>query len=67
MTADDLQKLVHATIAVNLIRAERKMEKRRTVRVISLIFIMLMIIRAIEIVFIKTDQSQSITSFFIQE
>lgn len=33
------------------------MEKRRTVRVISLIFIMLMIIRAIEIVFIKTDQT----------
>lgn len=29
LTADDLQKLVHATIAVNLIRAERKMEKRR--------------------------------------
>lgn len=33
------------------------MEKRRTIRVISLIFIMLMIIRAIEIVFIKTDQT----------
>ena len=33
------------------------MEKRRTIRVISLIFIMLMIIRAIEIIFIKTDQT----------
>ncbi|KAK8900482.1 hypothetical protein M9Y10_002809 [Tritrichomonas musculus] len=29
LTTDDLQKLIHATIAVNLIRAERKMEKRR--------------------------------------
>ena len=29
LTTEDLQKLVHATIAVNLIRAERKMEKRR--------------------------------------
>ena len=33
------------------------MEKRRTVRVISLIFIMLMIIRAIEIVVIKADRT----------
>ena len=29
LTTDDLQKLVHATIAVNLLRAEHKMEKRR--------------------------------------
>jgi len=33
------------------------MEKRRTIRVISLMFIMLMIIRAIEIIFVKTDQT----------
>ena len=33
------------------------MEKRRTIKVISMIFILLMIIRAIEIIFVKTDQT----------
>ncbi len=33
------------------------MEKRRTIRVISIIFLLLMIIRVIEIIFIKTDQT----------
>lgn len=33
------------------------MEKRRTIRIISMIFILLMIIRVIEIIFVKTDQT----------
>lgn len=33
------------------------MEKRRTVSVISMMFILLMIIRVIEIIFVKTDQT----------
>ncbi len=33
------------------------MEKRRTISVISMMFILLMIIRAIEIIFVKTDQT----------
>ena len=33
------------------------MEKRRTISVISMMFILLMIIRAMEIVFVKTDQT----------
>lgn len=33
------------------------MEKRRTITMMSMIFILLMIIRAIEIVFVKTDQT----------
>ncbi len=33
------------------------MEKRRTISVISMIFILLMIIRAVEIIFVKTDQT----------
>lgn len=33
------------------------MEKRRTVSVISMMFILLMIIRMIEIIFVKTDQT----------
>ena len=33
------------------------MEKRRTVSIISMMFILLMIIRVIEIIFVKTDQT----------
>lgn len=33
------------------------MEKRRTINVISMMFVLLMIIRVIEIVFVKTDQT----------
>ncbi len=33
------------------------MEKRRTISVISMMFILLMIIRVIEIIFVKTDQT----------
>lgn len=33
------------------------MEKRRTIRVIAMMFILLMIIRVIEIIFVKTDQT----------
>ena len=33
------------------------MEKRRTMRIISMMFILLMVIRVIEIIFVKTDQT----------
>ena len=40
-----------------MIQRKRDMEKRKTVRVISMMFILLMVIRTIEIVFVKTDQT----------